>query len=112
MQEHICDRGNIKWQGMMLPEHVAKINDWRTKDQYEERPELDEFDLQSIQEEIESVYKRKCLILIITWANGKFSMRGGIIEEINVQSEYIMLDSPFGVEKIMASDIVGAQISE
>lgn len=54
----IKDRGSIKWQGMMLPEHVAKINYWRNK-RYEERPQLDDFDLQSIQEEIESAYTRK-----------------------------------------------------
>lgn len=106
------DRGNIKWRGMMLPEHVTKINDWRAKIQYEERPELDEFDLQSIQEEIEVAYKRKCLILIITWANGKFSMRGGNIKEINVQSMCIYLDDPFGVERISVKEIVGAQIKE
>ncbi len=108
----IRDRGNIKWQGLMLPEHVAEINNWRNKQLYEERPQLDDFDLQSIQEEIESAYKRKCQTLIITWKDGKFMMRGGIITEINVQSMCIFLDNPFGIERIAVADIVGAQIKE
>ena len=106
------DRGNIKWQGLMLPEHVTKINDWRNKKHYEERPHLDEFDLQSIQEEIEVAHKRKCMVLIITWAAGKFMMRGGVITEINIQSMCIFLDNPFGIERISVNDIVGAQIQE
>lgn len=108
----IQDRGNIKWQGLMLPEHVTAINDWRNKTRYEERPQLDDFDLQSIQYEIETAYKRKCLILIITWADGKFMMRGGTITEINAQSMCIFLDNPFGIERIVVGDIVGAQIEE
>lgn len=96
----------------MLPEHVTKINDWRNKKNYEERPQLDDFDLQSIQEEIEAAYKRKCQTLIVTWADGKFMMRGGIIIEINTQSMCIFLDNPFGVERVSVNDIVGAQIKE
>ncbi len=112
MSGRLRDRGNIKWQGLMLPEHVTKINDWRNKQQYEDRPILDEFDLQSIQEEIELAYKRKCQTLIITWADGKFIMRGGVIKEINLQSMCIFLDNPFGVERIAVSKIVGARIKE
>ena len=106
------DRGNIKWQGMMLPEHVEKINDWRNKARFEERPQLDEFDLQSIQEVIEVAHKRKCQVLIITWSDGKFMMCGGVITEINMQTMCIFLDNPFGIERISVNEIVGAQIQE
>ena len=112
MNDKIRDRGNIKWQGLMIPEHVIKINDWRAKERYEERPELNDFDLEAIQEEIEAAHKRKCQVLIITWSNGKFTMRGGVITEINVKSMYIVLDDPFGNERIYVKDIVGAQIKE
>ncbi|MEK5038745.1 YolD-like family protein [Sporosarcina sp. FSL K6-3457] len=108
----IRDRGSIKWQGMMLPEHVAEITDWRNEQYYEERPQLDDLDLQSIQEEIEAAHKRRCQVLIITWKDGEFMMRGGIIVEINIQSMCIFLDNPFGIERIAVSDIVGAQIKE
>ena len=108
----IRDRGNIKWQGLMMPEHVVKINDWRAKERYEDRPELDDFDLEAIQEEIEAAHKRKCLIRVITWSNGNFTAHLGVITEINVQSMYIMLDDPFGTERILVNDIVGAQIRE
>jgi hypothetical protein len=63
----IRDRGNIKWTAMMLPEHIIELRNWMDKDHYEERPELSEWDLQSIQEEIEVSYKPKCETLIKTW---------------------------------------------
>lgn len=53
----IRDRGNIKWTAMMLSEHVAELQKWQNEDNYEERPQLDDFDLQAIQYEIEVAKK-------------------------------------------------------
>ena len=91
---------------------LAKINAWGNEEQYEERPQLDDFDLQSIQEEIELAYKRKCQTLIIIWKDGKFIMRCGVIKEINSQSLCIFLDDTFGNVRISVADILGAHIKE
>ncbi|WP_342505850.1 YolD-like family protein [Sporosarcina sp. FSL K6-2383] len=113
MLDKVRDRGKKKWSmAMMLTEHVEKLKSWYAEDGYEERPELDDFDLQSIQEEIEVAYKRKCLILIATWKDGKIIPKGGVIKEINVQSMFIFLDDPFGGNKIDINDIIGSQIRE
>jgi len=48
----------------MLPEHVEELRKWMDKDHYEVCPELNDWDLQSIQEEIEAAYKRQCPSLI------------------------------------------------
>ena len=66
----IRDRGNIKWTAMMLPEHIVELRNWMDKDHYIERPELSEWDLQSIQEEIEVSTNRKCQTLVKTWIPG------------------------------------------
>lgn len=47
----IRDRGNIKWNAMMLPEHVKVLREWREKDKYEEKPTLDEGALQDLNEQ-------------------------------------------------------------
>ncbi len=112
MQENIRDRGNIKWTAMMLPEHIVELRNWMDKEHYTERPELNEWDLQSIQEEIEVAYKRKCEVLIKTWKDGKVMDRGGIIEVLDLRSECIVFDNPFGVSRIPVSDIIGVQIAE
>lgn len=106
------DRGTKKWTAMMLPEHIVALRNWMDKDHYEERPELSEWDLQSIQEGIEVAYKRKCQTLIKTWKDGKIMTRGGILEEIDLRTMIVILDNPFGIERISVLDIIGVQIAE
>ena len=105
----IRDRGNRKWTAMMLPEHIAKLHDWMEKEHYVERPDLEDFDLQAIQEEIEVAYKRKCQTLIKTWSNGKMEMYQGTIEGIHRQSRRLMLQGQSGNKRIIVDDIVGVQ---
>jgi len=46
----IRDRGNIKWTSMMLPEHVKLLRDWSEEDTYQEKPVLDEQQLEQFNE--------------------------------------------------------------
>lgn len=46
----IRDRGRIKWTSMMLPEHVKMLRDWVKEDSYEQRKELDEQQLETMNE--------------------------------------------------------------
>ncbi len=38
---------------MMLPEHVEALKEWMEEDYYVENPQLDDFDLENIQENID-----------------------------------------------------------
>lgn len=108
----IRDRGNIKWTAMMLPEHVVELRKWSDQDNYITRPELNEWDLQLIQEELELAYKRIGETLIKTWANGRIIQHQGIVNDIDLQGIYIMLDGLFGSEKIPVADIINIQSME
>ena len=113
MLENIRDRGTKKWaMAMMLPEHIEELRNWMDKDHFIERPELTDWDLQAIQEEIEVASKRKCEVLVKSWGKGKINIHGGIMKEINLQSRSIMIDSPFGIVRIPVSDIIAVQIAE
>jgi hypothetical protein len=94
---------------MMLPEHIEALRKLMDKGHYEERPELNEWDLQSIQEEIEVAYKRKCEVLLKTRKDGKIMTCGGSIEGIDLKSMHVVFDNPFGTEHIPVSDIIGVQ---
>ena len=48
----IRDRGNMKWTSMMLPEHVKLLRYWSETDSYQEKPELDEQQLEQFNEAI------------------------------------------------------------
>ncbi len=108
----IRDRGNIKWSAMMLSEHVRELRKWVDQDNYTDRPELNEWDLQSIQEELELAYKRQCETLIKTWDSGRITEHHGIVENIDLRRMCIVLEDPFGSETIPVADIISVQSME
>lgn len=67
-------------------------------DHYEERPVLDDFDLQSIQYELEVAYERKYEAIVRSWKDGKVMTRGGIIEVLDLRSERIRVSNILGVQ--------------
>lgn len=105
----IKDRGRIKWTAMMLPEHTVELRDWYAEDDLTDRPELSEWDLAAIQEEIEIAFKRKCETLVKTWSDGKVILHQGTIENIDLHNKTILLADPFGDEQISIKKIISAQ---
>ena len=108
----IRDRGNIKWTAMMLPEHVVELRKWMDEDNYTERPKLNEWDLQLIQEELELAFKKKCETLVKTWIDGRIILHQGIIKNIDLLKKCIGLEDPFGSERIQVADIINVQSVE
>lgn len=108
----IQDRGNIKWTAMMLPEHVVELRKWMDQDNYTERPELTDWDLQSIQEELELAYKKQCETLIKTWDNGRIIQHQGVVEELDFRWMRIVLQDSLGAETIEAAKIISVQSME
>ncbi|MCG7344778.1 YolD-like family protein [Sporosarcina sp. ACRSL] len=105
----IKDRGRIKWTAMMLPEHLTELRNWHTEDDRTVRPELTEWDLAAIQEEIEIAYRRKCETLIKTWRNNHIFEYQGIIETIDLHNKLILLADPFGDLQISIEQIISVQ---
>lgn len=111
--EKVGDRGTEKWSmAMMLPEHVEDLNKWMDENHYVERPQLDDFDLGNIHASIDLAYKRKCETHAATWKNGERCHYAGRITEFNMQSPVLILDTPYGIERLPFSDIVGVPCEE
>ncbi|MFJ7933737.1 YolD-like family protein [Sporosarcina sp. NPDC096371] len=102
----IKDRGIIKWQGMMLTEHNVEIKTWQDKDQNIERPELDDWELEAIQMELELAYKRQCDANVTVWRNGKTDSYIGKITELDHRLQSISVEGPFGQDRIPVRDII------
>ena len=96
----------------MLPEHVAELRQWKDQDNYTKRPQLNEWDQQTIQEEIELAYKRKCEALVKTWFEGEIVEYQGVINDIDLIKMCIILEDPFGIETIAVVDVINVQILE
>lgn len=109
MLEHNRDRGKIKWTAMMLPEHIGLLREWQKEDDYIKRPELTEWDMKDIQEQLESAMLRKCMTQVRTWKDGKVTGYLGTVEEIDLCNQLITLQDPFEIERIPAVDIIAVQ---
>jgi hypothetical protein len=108
MLENNRDRGTKKWSmAMMLPEHVEALRNWMDEDHYVERPVLDDFDLQSIQYEIDVAFKRQYETHVAIWKDGEIIHNGGKIIEIHMHSRMLILDTPFCIERLDLDSIVG-----
>lgn len=107
----IKDRGRIKWTAMMLPEHVQMLREWQQEDRYNVKPDLDEFDLEALHEEIALAHRRQCSVEIRFWQNGSQSCTG-IISAIDLPLQQLRLDTGTGIETLSFQDIIGAKTLE
>ncbi|MEV9641788.1 YolD-like family protein [Mammaliicoccus sciuri] len=103
------DRGSIKWTSLFIPEHLELIREWYAEDDYVEKPELDQIDWDNIQETLEVAYKRKCETEVQTWKDGKIIYHQGEIREISVRSKMVLMEDPFGVDRIQVQDIINVR---
>lgn len=108
----IKDRGMVKWQGMMLPEHSQLLRDWYAEDDQDKKPELTIDDLELIQEEIETALTRRCEVRMKTWRNHKFHFHCGVIKELDSERRLLVFEDPFSEYHIPAGEIIGIQLTE
>ena len=108
----IQDRGNIKWTAMMLLEHVKMLRGWQEDNELTERPELDEFELTLLAEEIERAHKGKSDVKLTRWKDGRLIDDYGKIMTIDTPSKTIVLDDPFGTRRYDFADITAVSIIE
>ena len=108
----IKDRGNIKWQGLFLPEHVEMIRAWREEDNRVEKPDLTDFDFQMIQEELEIAMKRRCTVKIQTWKDAQFHYHEGIVEDIDFRTKVIIYNDSVKNRRIPVDEVISITMLE
>ncbi|AYC28736.1 YolD-like family protein [Paenisporosarcina cavernae] len=104
LQGDIKDRGNIKWTSLFLPEHVKAMREWQEDIGKVDKPLLDEFDLQVLQEELEIAIQTANEVRIKEWKDGKFVYHRGIITRAN--SQKLTYEDPFGKHDIYATNLI------
>ncbi len=82
----IRDRGNIKWTAMMLPEHVKLLREWQEQDQYVKKPELDEWALQELSEQLQLAYNQKSEVELKVWEEKQVYKVTGVIAKLNTSN--------------------------
>lgn len=106
----IKDRGNIKWQGMMLTEHNAEIKKWQENDKKTDKPQLEDFELELIADEIQRAFKSKSTIKLTYWRKGYLDVDYGKVIEINLTNKTIVLDDPFSTLRYKFDEIAAVSL--
>lgn len=108
--ENNRDRGQKKWTSIMPTELITELRKWQQEDSKVKCPELDEFDMQNLQEEVERALISGMETRITTWSDGILSYHRGKIH--NVNTEYLHFNDPFGSHRITINEIVAVMITE
>lgn len=109
MYENNRDRGRIKWTALMLPERIAMLRDWHAEDDKTPRPELNEFDLEEIHQQLQSALLKKCMTQIRIWQDDKITGYIGTVEDIDIHNRLVLLEDPYSTERIPADLIIAVQ---
>ncbi|RHW40077.1 YolD-like family protein [Lysinibacillus yapensis] len=88
----IRDRGNIKWNAMMLPEHVKYLREWHENDQYVEKPELDEWALQELSEQLQKAFENGLEVELKIWEAKHIFKATGIIAKLDIKNSALYLE--------------------
>ena len=97
---------------MMLPEHVALIRQYNKEIKKVPRPDLDEWDLDAIQENIEIAMKRNVDVKIKTWDDGKFIFHNGKITWVDLGRRTIEMEHVFKSFMLKLDEIVDVTVLE
>lgn len=108
----IRDRGSKKWVSIFPTELVELLREWQNEDNTTKRPELDEWDMDMIQEQIEIARTRKCDVKITTWREGQLNEYIGVIQEVNLTTRLMYLEEGPSIIKVQLDEVVGAIILE
>lgn len=111
MNGQIKDRGSIKWTAMMLPEHIQMLRDWQKENHSSQKPDLDNFDLEAIYDEIHLAKARQCTIEILVWREQAESFLG-TIAVIDLNTKLLFLETELQTERISFTEIIGAKTIE
>lgn len=108
----IRDRKDKWGMAMMLPEHVKMLRDYNAEIKKVPRPDLNEFDYEAIQEQIEIAMKRDVEILIKRWKDSEFKYNQGKIQWIDLVKRKIELEDPFYSYELQLDEIVDVTVLE
>lgn len=106
----VRDRGSKKWVAMMLPEHVKLLREYMEEQKKTPRPELDEWDLDIIQENIQLAMKRNVEVEIKTWRNGAFHIHLGTITWVDINRRTIEMEDVLTSFTLQLDEIVDVTI--
>ncbi|WP_339165345.1 YolD-like family protein [Siminovitchia sp. FSL W7-1587] len=108
----IKDRGNIKWQGFMMPEQVQMLKELEIDMERVKKPQLDEQGWEQINEVLHTAIEYRLPIVFTLWIDGFFEEVEGILHYINEVKKMVhVVDIYENVQMVKFDSIVGVEFS-
>jgi YolD-like protein len=103
----ICDRGNIKWTAMMLPEHVKLLRQFDKTHDIVEKPVLDEQKLDQLNDLIFEAMEFNSLLEFTYYHRGSTETVEGKIHYIDIHKKELRIEIQNGdILRMKLSDII------
>ena len=80
----IRDRGIIKWNSLMLPEHVTMLRDWTKEDTYKKSKQLDEQKLELLNETAQMAIESGVEVTIDYFSDHEYEKVTGKIDSFDI----------------------------
>lgn len=103
------DRGNIKWDAIMLPEHVEMLKDVFNEEEYKEKPILDEQQIMEINATLQNALENDLTVQIKYFADHDVHIIEGKLLTVDLFNGYLSLDDE-GMTRIAFDDLLDVTI--
>ncbi|MFC4324080.1 YolD-like family protein [Litchfieldia salsa] len=108
----IRDRGAIKWTSMMLPEHVKLLRDWAKEDLDQQKPDLDEQQLEAMNSLLFEAMEAGKQLVITYYENRRHKLLIGKMHHYDEFNQKLHLVDKFGEPHyIGASQLVDLRLN-
>ncbi|MGE8204426.1 YolD-like family protein [Heyndrickxia sp. NPDC080065] len=109
----IRDRGRIKWNSLMLPEHVKMLRGWAKEDTYEQKKQLDEQQLELMDEMAAEAIEYGKTVTVTHYHNHHHELVLGVIQHYNpLEGKLQMVDRFEEIHTILLKNIVDIRFME
>lgn len=102
----IRDRGRIKWNSLMLPEHVKMLREWAEEETWVKQKQLDEQKLEMLNETAAEAMEFGKTVLITYFDTNRYAQLTGTIHYFdNLQKKFRIIDQSGSVRLISLKKI-------
>ncbi|MGG3805347.1 YolD-like family protein [Metabacillus fastidiosus] len=106
----IKDRGIIKWQAMMLPEHAQSIKKLKEEEKKIQKPILDEQAIEEIEVNILQAMEFNQSLIFQVYIKGHLKYISGMVHYIDhINKQFRIKDEEDGVHFINFGDVIQVQ---
>lgn len=112
--DEIRDRGLMKWaSSFMLPEHVELLKGMDFDYHKTDKPVLDEYQLQEIDEKLSAAIEYHMPVIIEMWNDGFFNDIEGTLKRVDNNNKLVWITERSGdLHKIKYENIVGVEFAD